>query len=836
MRLKLFILFLFISGFGYAALVSKPSPVLADDDKKQKAAIPILVDQRPGGRGLAFFDHNLHECRTNPDPEFKHKGQADAACITCHHRLNDGAVIADTKVDLTDQNQYQKCTNCHRREADDLNPVDANNVDLNEREIYHRLCITCHRTEKELAISRGDTVFEYKPCDSVGIRNQQQGAAACEDPKQPVKKERYLPVSCSECHCRETEIAMSKLDPLRLGQVASDVYRGEKPPPFDANERIYPPRQVAKLIPAPGEIEPVYEEPHGYRGKARGLGNGGTNGTPDFVPRTDRWDIGWTVDKPENSLKEDPRFKKGAWYNPYRQNVLKGDYPIFKQHNFLVLNLESETMLVGKRIPVPSNVSAERPNSEEFFGRGGQLFFRQNFVLSMELFNGDASFKPVDWRIRFNPNINFTLLNTQERNLVNVNPLFGANRRDSYVGFQELFFEKRLGDTEKLLPFLRGEGSLKGESPRYDTTFVRVGIQQFNSDFRAFIFNDYNLGARIFGQAKNNRYNFNAAYFYMLEKDTNSDLVTRINLGEWRDQTVFIANVYRQDTFARGFTSQLSFHYNNDRPSRAFDTNRFPVRPAIIGDFKPHSVNSYYIGVAGDGHIGLDNISAAFYQVLGRDNFNPLAGRPTNINAQMAAIEYSRDRDWLRYKGSIFFASGDGDPFDGSARGFDTIIDKTEFAGGGFSFFQSNGIPFTNTGVLLTTPESLLPNLRSSKFQGQANHVNPGIFIYNLGLETELTPKLRAIFNANYMHFHRTEVLSELLFQPDVRKGIGFDYGVGVMFRPVLNDNIFIMGGYTSLIPGTGFKDIFSSNCAGQNCGADAKTLYSTFLKVKFIY
>ena len=835
MRLKLFILLLFISGFGCLTLVSQSSPVSADDTKR-KEAIPIFVDQRAGGRGLAFFDHRLHECRTNPDPSFKHKGQADAACITCHHRLNDGAVISDTKVEITDQNQYQKCTNCHHREADDLNPVDANNVDLNEREIYHRLCITCHRTEKELAISRGETVFEYKPCDSVGMRNQQQGTAACEDPKQPVKKERYLPVSCKECHCRETEIAMSKIERFKAAQVASDVYRGEKPPPFDPNERIYPPRNVAKLIPSPGEIEPVFEPPFGYRGKARGIDKPGTDGTPDFVTRPDRWAIGWEKDKPQNSLQDDPRFKKGAWYNPYRQNVLKGDYPIFKQHNFLVLNLESETLINGRRIPVPSGVSAERNNSEEFFGRGGQLFFRQNFSLSMELFNGDTSFKPVDWRIRFNPNININLLNTQERNIVNVNPLFGANRTDSYVGFQELFFEKRLGDTEKLIPFLRGEGSVKGESPRYDTTFVRVGIQQFNSDFRAFIFDDFNLGARIFGQAKNNRYNFNAAYFYLLEKDTNSELNTRINRGEWRDQVVMIANLYRQDTFKHGFQTEFSFHFNNDKSSRHFDENDFPVRPALIGDAKPHSIKSYYLGIAADGHLGLHNINAAFYQVFGKDTRNPIAGREVDINAQMAAFEYSRDRDWLRFKGSIFYASGDSKPFDGTARGFDTIIDKTEFAGGPFSFFQASGIPFTNTGVLLTTPESLLPNLRSSKFEGQSNFVNPGILIYNGNIEADITPKLKGIFNANYSHFNHTEPLAEMLFVPDVRKGIGFDYGFGVIFRPILNDNICIIGGYSSLVPGGGFRDIFSSNCTGQRCGADAKTLYNTFVKIKLVY
>jgi hypothetical protein len=130
----------------------------------------------------------------------------------------------------------------------------------------------------------------------------------------------------------------------------------------------------------------------------------------------------------------------------------------------------------------------------------------------------------------------------------------------------------------------------------------------------------------------------------------------------------------------------------------------------------------------------------------------------------------------------------------------------------------------------------LLPALRSSKTEGQSNFVNPGLFLYNLGAEAELTPKLRAILNANYSHFHHTEPLSELLFQPDIRKRIGFDYGVGVLYRPLLSENWIVSAGYSSLIPGSGFTDIYSSNCNGQNCGQKRKVLYSAFVKLKFVY
>jgi hypothetical protein len=329
----------------------------------------------------------------------------------------------------------------------------------------------------------------------------------------------------------------------------------------------------------------------------------------------------------------------------------------------------------------------------------------------------------------------------------------------------------------------------------------------------------------------------------MLEKDTNSDLNTRFftrlvndKRNEFRNQFVTIANLYRQDTMLKGYTTQFSFHFNNDRPTRVFDQNDFLVRPALIGTIKPHGIKSYYLGFTGDGHIEKWNINHAFYQVFGRDSFNQIAGRKTDINAQLAALELSLDRDWLRFKGSFMWASGDDKPFDDKARGFDSILDHVEFAGSKFSYFNSQGVPFLNTGVLLTTPDSLLPSLRSSKTQGQSNFVNPGIFVYNVGLEAELKPKLRAILNANYLHFHHTEPLSELLFQPGIRHPIGVDYGFGVLYRPLLNENIIVMSGFTSLVPGTGFKDIFSSNCAGQGCGQKPQMLYSVFVKLKFTY
>ncbi|MFY9572715.1 MAG: cytochrome c3 family protein, partial [Blastocatellia bacterium] len=676
--------------------------------------------------------------------------------------------------DVTDIKQFQKCSNCHLPEGDARNFYDAEGYELSNREAYHRLCVGCHMTKADLS-TRG----VYRASEKI-------------------------PLKCADCHDREGSF-VARTD------VIPQPPSGPTAPIIDPD----PP-----LMRVPPFSTPV-DSPIGYAGGST-IGNPKQE-TADEMPVIDRWRIGFP---------EDPRFEKGDILNPYRQNVLKGDYPILGQHNFFVLLAESESLVNAKRIPVPSNVSAQRPDSEEFFGRGGQLFFRQNFSLSFELFHGDTSFKPIDWRIHITPNFNVNYLATQENGIVNVDFRRGNTRTDSYIALQDAFGEVRLGDTTRIFPFLSGGRSTDRKNPYFDTTSVRVGIQQFASDFRGFIFSDTNLGARIFGNYANNRYQFNLAYFYQLEKDTNSEL----NTPHFRDQSIFIANLFRQDTRWHGYTSQFSFHYNDDRPSRHFDENDFLVRPALIGDVRPHGVKSYYLGWAGDGHMGRWNISHAFYQALGHDSHNPIAGRKTDINAQMAAAELSLDRDWLRFKGSLFWASGDEKPFDGTGRGFDSIQDLQEFAGGAFSFWNSQGIPLTNTAVLLTTPGSLLPDLRSSKTEGQSNFVNPGIFLYHLGAEAEMTPKLRAIFNMNYSHFHHTEPLSELLFQPNIRKPIGFDYGVGALYRPFLSENWIVSAGFSSLIPGTGFRDIYSSNCSTGFCGAKSKILYSAFVKLKFVY
>ena len=165
------------------------------------------------------------------------------------------------------------------------------------------------------------------------------------------------------------------------------------------------------------------------------------------------------------------------------------------------------------------------------------------------------------------------------------------------------------------------------------------------------------------------------------------------------------------------------------------------------------------------------NVSHAFYEAFGTDDRNPIAGRRTDVNAQMAALELSVDVDWWRPVLSLFWASGDDKPTDGTARGFSAIFENARFAGGPFSFWNRQTIPLTQTGVKLVNANSLIPDLRSSKEEaGQLRQ--PGPLLAGLQFDVRLTPKLASGRERNTCGSTGPSRSELVLFQPlDPRSG-----------------------------------------------------------------
>lgn len=569
-------------------------------------------------------------------------------------------------------------------------------------------------------------------------------------------------------------------------------------------------------------VEPAKETP------ATGQPADAKPATPDRREAQDRWRFEFPeYDRygDKGARGRDIPFRKNSWLNPYDRNVLKGDFPIFGDDYFMILSAVSTTGVEIRRTPSGNNVSSANPNSNQFFGRPESFSLSETLQVSFEFFKGQTVFRPRTFALKISPTFSLpNYLNARENGIVNIDVRRGTTRTDYHASFEEAFAEVKLFDT----------------NDNYDFVSVRAGIQPFTADFRGFLYSDNNLGFRTFGAFANNKFQFNATWFHQLEKDTNSNL----NAFEFRNQNVYIANLFRQDFLTKGYTVQVVGAYNDDRGRTHYDTNGFLVRPALVGSAREHKLQAGYIGFNGDGHIGLLNLSNHYYFAFGRDDFNPIAGRKTDIRAHMAAVEASLDRDWLRFRTSFFFASGDTNPTDDRANGFDAILDDPNFVGGQFSYWNRQGIRLVSTEIGLVQPNSLLPSLRSSKTEGQANFVNPGIFIYNAGVDAELTQTVKAIFNANYLRFHRTESLEYVLFQPGVRHEIGYDLSLGVIYRPWLINNLTFTFGGNLFLAGKGFKDVYTNravNCPiPAFCTGDvvnpSKPQYSLFSQMKLIF
>ena len=546
-----------------------------------------------------------------------------------------------------------------------------------------------------------------------------------------------------------------------------------------------PRKGVREVVPRRRKLE--YET---YPESANGSGL-----LPSSEPVPNRWFIGFGRWKRYADPSTETPYQSGAlkYWHPYLQSLLKGDAPIYGQDVFLNLTVSDFLQMEFRRLPTPSGVSTERPNSSEFFGRSEQFFVSNDLSIGVDLFQGETAFKPVEWAVRLLGVYNHNYIDVQERNVVNPNPQEGSTREKDFWSLQEIF----------------GELHIRDLSNNYDFISSRVGVQPFVSDFRGFIFNDTNLGVRLFGNYDNNKWQWNVAAFDMLEKDTYSDLNA---INERREQQILAANVYRQDLIWKGYTGQLNFIANFDNPSRHYDKNGFITRPAPIGNVRDHYVQAYYLGWTGDGHIGWLNIDHAFYQVLGEDGFNGIAGRRVDINAQMAALELSVDRNWLRHKLSIFYASGDDDPRDSHATGFDTIFDRPFFFGGPFSFYVHQGFNLAGTSVNFKQRDSLVPDFRTSKSEGQSNFVNPGAAIIGYGLDADVTPKLKGFLNVNYVWTVDTAVTKQVLFTNHASNDLGLDCSLGFQWRPLLIENIIVSAGVGFFVPGQGYKEIYRAN------------------------
>jgi hypothetical protein len=514
------------------------------------------------------------------------------------------------------------------------------------------------------------------------------------------------------------------------------------------------------------------------------------NALDEFAELPDRWRIVTLLGYRENLL------------DPYHgNNRLKGDRPAFGEDWFFNLGLVSDSVIEPRRFPVPvATADSGDPGSLDQIGDGAQQLYSQNFIVEAVLYQGDTVFKPPDWELRFTPVFNVNHAEVNEPGILKADPSAGTTRTEGVIGVQALFVDKHL----------------RNVSDRYDFDSLRVGIQPFTTDFRGLLFQDSPFGIRLFGTRDNNRWQYNLAWFRRLEKDTNSGLNNLIELGSdaFRDDDVLVANVYRQDFPWLGYNSQLIAAHNRNREGAGsrYDDNGFIQRPSSLGLERARDYDVSYLGYNGEGHIGRYNLSLSGYAALGEEDVGTFVSSQSDIRAWFTAAEVSRDYDWIRARATLVYASGDDDPFDDVAGGYDAIFENPLLAGADTSFWIRQPVPLIGGGrVALSGRNGLLNSLRSSKEFGQSNFTNPGLMLVGAGADLDLTPTLRASINANYLLFADTASLEAARMQAGIDREIGLDLSLALTWRPLASQNIVVRLSGAALIPGSGFKDLYGS-------------------------
>ncbi len=509
------------------------------------------------------------------------------------------------------------------------------------------------------------------------------------------------------------------------------------------------------------------------------------------IPIRDRW----RLVKALNLLPYNP-------LDPYNPNVLKGDLPVLHdllgEDWFFSVTAISDSLVEARRLPTPVGAqSALDPGSNGQFGRGRQHTLAHTAIVNLALIKGNTTFKPPDYEFRFVPVFNFNYTETEEVRAINIDPSRGSTRNDQFVGVQELFFDKHL----------------RNVSERFDFDSLRIGIQPFTADFRGFLFLDQPFGVRLFGTRDNNLFQYNLAWFRRLEKDTNSGLN---DIGKHsRKDDIFVFNLYSQDNPVLGFTTQGTVLHNRNREgdrSLYFNDNGFLERPAILGSGRPYNYDVTYLGLSGDGHFGRWNLSLSGYYATGSVSKGQLSGVKEEIDAFFGAVELSRDFDWVRVRASALWSSGDKDPFDNKAGGFDAVLENPQFAGADTSYFIRQGVPLIGGGgTALSIRNGVLASLRTSREHGQSNFTNPGIHLFGIGADFDMTPRFRIITNANYLEFDNLSSLATLRNQKLSSTSIGYDLSMGLQYRPYFSQNIVLNASYATLLPAKGLRELYGN-------------------------
>ena len=481
------------------------------------------------------------------------------------------------------------------------------------------------------------------------------------------------------------------------------------------------------------------------------------------------------------------------WLDGYHgNNVLKGDRPMWGRDRFLSLGAVAATLLESRHLPTTAPGVADAQGA-----RGAtrdEMFYNQSLSLDAVLYRGDTTFRPPDWQWRLT-----TVLSQSGTHAG------GQTTSTGTAAVQAFWYEKHLRDV----------------SVNYDFDSVRVGIQPLTSDFRGFLLSDQPLALRLFGTRHNNILQYNLAYIRRLQKN-------RVRLNDigapLPHNDVLLANLYWQDFPRSGVTAELVGAYSSSRepgPRQVLG----PGSPGAVSARVAHDYDVGYVGFGIDGHFGWLNATAMAYGLAGRERQATFTGAAAQVRAWFAASEWSVDSDRRRWRLSMLHASGDRDPQDQRATGFDSLNAGPEFAGTDSSAFVHQRLALSGGVFDLKSRDALLPSLRSVADSGQADFSNPGLNLVGLGLDYDASVRWRLSVDANQLWLDQPAVLAALAQRAAVDRRLGAELAINSFWRPWGNQNFIVRLSGALLVRGPGFRDLY-----------DGGNPYSTFAQLVFSY
>ena len=124
---------------------------------------------------------------------------------------------------------------------------------------------------------------------------------------------------------------------------------------------------------------------------------------------------------------------------------------------------------------------------------------------------------------------------------------------------------------------------------------------------------------------------------------------------------------------------------------------------------------------------------------------------------------------------------------------------------------------------------SCYPDLRS-KFTDRSNFVNPGLTLVNGGVDMRISPQLKVVTNLSYLRLRTPTVLQQLWRCRSATRGSKTAPSGGIWrgreVRPFVNENLFFVFGFSTLIPTRGFATALDRTAACSPLSARSRLAY----------